>query len=138
MGKFKVVFYTKGSVVKDPNLRYKGGDVYAYRGKDSDYWSYFKTCDLVIGVDPKFDLRGVKMWWKHDGGSFEKDLKPFRDDRDASELAIYSFGNDCEVYIYTKLKPITREITFMDRVRVKGNGKTCDEEFDNLSESSDE
>jgi hypothetical protein len=31
---FKVVFFTKGFFVKDPNLRYEGGDVYAYKGQD--------------------------------------------------------------------------------------------------------
>ncbi|CAL5201498.1 unnamed protein product [Lathyrus oleraceus] len=71
MSKLKVVFYIKGYFIKDLNLRYEGGDVYAYSGQDPDYWSYFEACDLFKGVDPEFDFKGVNMWWKHDGGSLE-------------------------------------------------------------------
>lgn len=43
MGKFKVVFYIKGCFVKDLDLRYEGGDVYAYSGQDPNYWYYFEV-----------------------------------------------------------------------------------------------
>lgn len=59
-----MVFYTEYCFVKDPNLRYEGGEVYAYSGQDPNYWSYFEACDLVKGIDPEFDVGDVKMWWK--------------------------------------------------------------------------
>ncbi|CAK8560038.1 unnamed protein product [Lathyrus sativus] len=71
MDKFKVVFYSKGCFVKDPNIRYEGGEVYAFSGQDPNYWSFFEACDLVKLIEPEFDICGVKMWWKHDEGSFE-------------------------------------------------------------------
>lgn len=40
MGKFKVVFYTKGCFIKDSDIRYEGEEVYAYNGQDPDYWSF--------------------------------------------------------------------------------------------------
>lgn len=53
-------------------------------------------------IDHEFDLSCVKMWWKHDEGSFEEDLKPFRDDENACALAMYIVGNNCEVEIFCK------------------------------------
>lgn len=97
MDKFKVVFYTKGCFVKDPNLKYKGAEVYAYSGQALDYWSYFEACDLIKRIDIEFDVGVVKIWWKHDGGRFEEDLKPFKDYGYASELTMFAFGNNCEV-----------------------------------------
>lgn len=67
------------------------------------------------------------MWWKHDEGYFEEDLKPFRDDGDASELAKYAIRNNCKVEIFYEEKPVTSEATFMDMVKDKGKGNTCDE-----------
>ncbi|KAI5407886.1 hypothetical protein KIW84_053939 [Lathyrus oleraceus] len=55
------------------------------------------------------------IWWKHDEGSFEEDLKPFSDDGDASELAVYVVENNCEVEIFCEEKLVTGETTFMDR-----------------------
>ncbi|CAK8560663.1 unnamed protein product [Lathyrus sativus] len=88
MDKFKVVFYSKDCFVKDPNIRHEGGEVYALSGQDPDYWSFFEAYDLVNLIEPEFDIGCVKMWWKHDEGSFEQDLKPFRDDGNAYELAM--------------------------------------------------
>lgn len=98
----------------------------------------FEACDLVKVIDPEFDLNYVKMWWKHDEGYFEEDLKSFRDDGDDPELAMYSVGNNCEVEILCEPKLVTGEVTFMDRVNGKGKGKICDENDDKLSEGSDE
>ncbi|CAL5188337.1 unnamed protein product [Lathyrus oleraceus] len=136
MDKFKVVFYSYCCFVKDPNIRYDGGEVYAFTGQNPDYWSFFKACDLVKVIDPEFDLNYVKIWWKHDEGSFKEDLKPFGDDGDVSELAMYAIENNCEVEISCESKPITGEATFMDKVKEKGKGKTCDEVSDKLSESN--
>ena len=67
MDRFKVVFYTKDCSIKEPNIRYDGGEVYAFSSQDPHYWSFFEACDLVKVIDPGFDLGCVKMWWKHDG-----------------------------------------------------------------------
>ena len=85
--------------VKDSKLRYEGGEVYLYSGQNPDYWSFFEACGLIKGINSEFDSVTVKMWWKHDSGSFDEDLKPFRDDGDAIELDMFSFGNDCELEI---------------------------------------
>lgn len=69
---------------------------------------------------------------------FEEELKPFRDDGDASELAVYVVGNNCQVEIICEPKLNTGEAIFMDRVREKGKGKTCDEKDDKLNECSDD
>lgn len=87
-------------------------------------------------IDPEFDLTYAKMWRKHDEGYFEEDLKSFRDDGNACELAMYIVGNNCEVEIFSEPKPVTGEATFMDRVKDKGKGKKYDEDDDKLSESS--
>jgi len=58
---FKVVFFTKGFFfVRDPNLRYKGGNVYAYKGQDSDFWSFFEARDIMKEMDDTFDERVSK------------------------------------------------------------------------------
>ncbi|CAK8576504.1 unnamed protein product [Lathyrus sativus] len=126
MDKFKVLFYSKGYFVKDPNIRYDGRKVYAFTGQDPDYWSFFEACDLVKVIDSEFDLSCVKMWWKHDEGSFQEDLKQFRDDGDAFELAMYVIINNCEVEILCEPKSLIGEATFMDTVKDKGKGKPCD------------
>ncbi|XP_058752080.1 uncharacterized protein LOC131625205 [Vicia villosa] len=136
MSKFKVIFYTRGKFVKDPELKYDGGDMYAFSGQDSDYWSFFEACDLVKSIDPEFDFEMVKMWWKHEAGSFEADLNPFRDDGDSAELAAYAVGHGAEVDIYCEPKPDEGELTFMESVRQKGKGKACASEKEPLHECS--
>lgn len=68
-------------------------------------------------------------------------MKPFRDDGDATEISMFAFGNNCEVKIYTKSKPIIGNGTFMDKVREKGKWTNCDQEVESFSkfegESSD-
>ncbi|CAI8612998.1 unnamed protein product [Vicia faba] len=59
-----------------------------------------------------------------------------RDDGDASELAVYVVGNNCEVEIFSEPKLVTREAAFMNMVKEKGNGKICDEDDGKLSECS--
>ncbi|XP_058734254.1 uncharacterized protein LOC131605982 [Vicia villosa] len=136
MYKFKVIFYTRGKFVKDPELKYDGGEVYAFSGQDVDYWCFFEACDLVKSIDPEFDFNMIKMWWKHEEGSFEADLKPFRDDGDSAELAAYAVGHETEVEIYCEPKPDEGELTFMDFVRRKGKGKSCASEKEPLGECS--
>ncbi|XP_058762568.1 uncharacterized protein LOC131635949 [Vicia villosa] len=136
MSKFKVIFYTRGKFVKDPELKYDGGDMYAFSGQDSDYWSFFEACDLVKSIDPEFDFEMVKMWWKHEAGSFEADLNPFRDDGDSAELAAYVIGHGTEVEIYCEPKPDEGELSFMESVRQKGKGKSCASEKEPLHECS--
>lgn len=102
MSLFKVVFYTKGYFVKELNLRYESEDIYGYTGQDNDYWSLFKARDLIKIIDSTFNVDGVKMWWKQEGGSLEKYLKPFSNDDDASLLCLFAKKNECEVQIYTE------------------------------------
>lgn len=83
MSLFKVVLYTKSYFVKEPKLRSEGGEVYTYSRQEYDFWSYFEVCDLIKGMDSKFDVEVVKLWWKQDGDSLEEDLKTFRNDGDA-------------------------------------------------------
>ncbi|CAI8593138.1 unnamed protein product [Vicia faba] len=73
---FEAVYEEKGKIVallvwwphSNSNLRYEGGEVYAYSGQDFNYWSYFEACELIKGIDSKFDIGTMKIWWKHDGG----------------------------------------------------------------------
>ncbi|KAI5390223.1 hypothetical protein KIW84_075506 [Lathyrus oleraceus] len=105
MGLLKVVFYTKDSFVKDSTLRYEGGDRHAYNGQHYEYWSSFKSQDLNKTMDTDFNLDGVKIWWKHEGGSLEKDLKPFTNGEDASLLSLLAKKNKCEIEIYIDVRP---------------------------------
>lgn len=105
MGKFKVVFYVKGCFVKKHNLRYGDGEVCAFTSQDLYYWSFFKACDLVKSIDPECDVSATKIWWKHDEGSREQDLKSFKDDGDAIELVVYAVGSNCEVEIFCEARP---------------------------------
>ncbi|CAK8570036.1 unnamed protein product [Lathyrus sativus] len=137
MDSFMVVFYSKGRFVKDPKIRYEGGDVYAFNGQDPDYWSFFEARDLIKLIEPEFDIVSVKMWWKHEEGSFEHDLKPFKDDGDASELAMYVIGNKSDIEIFCEPK-FVGEDTFMDRFRERGKGTKCDEDVNRLVEDNDD
>lgn len=114
MGLFKMVLYTKDCFVKDSTLRYEGGDRHAYNGQDNDYWSSFKPQDLTKVMDSDFNLDGVKMWWKHEGGSLEKDLKPFTNDEDVSLLSLFAKKNECEVETYIDVGPSVGELTYME------------------------
>ncbi|CAI8610500.1 unnamed protein product [Vicia faba] len=55
-------------------------------------------------MDSEFSVDGVKMWWKQEGGSMEKYLKPFRNDEDASMLSLFAEKNEYEVEIYIKFE----------------------------------
>ncbi|CAI8610067.1 unnamed protein product [Vicia faba] len=83
----------------------------------------------------------MKIWWKQEDGSFEKDLKPFRNDEDASMLSLFTEKNEWEVEIYIEAKPSTGDLTYMDRLREKNKGQKSLEDDENdgqCSESSDE
>ena len=114
MGLFKMVLYTKDCFVKDSTLRYEGGDRHAYNGQDNDYWSSFKPQDLTKVMDSDFNLDGVNMWWKHEGGSLENDLKPFTNDEDLSLLSLFAKKNECEVETYIDVGPSVGELTYME------------------------
>lgn len=45
----------------NPNLRYEGGEVYAYSGQDPNYWSYFEAYDLIKRIDSEFNIGAVKI-----------------------------------------------------------------------------
>lgn len=67
-----MVFFTKGCFVRDPKLRYEGGNFYAYNGQDTDYWSFYEARDLIKAMDSQFNAYGVKMLWKHKCGSLDE------------------------------------------------------------------
>lgn len=56
MGLFKVVSFTKWSFVKDPNIMYEGGNIFAFNGQDTNFWSFFEARDLIKGMDSKFSV----------------------------------------------------------------------------------
>ncbi|XP_058776094.1 uncharacterized protein LOC131650398 [Vicia villosa] len=122
MGTFKVIFYTKGRFAKNPNLTYEGGEVYAFTGQDTGSWSFFDSCDLIMSIDPGFDYKKVRMWWKHVDGSLENDLNSFRDDNDAFEMAASVHNEVGDIEIYVEHKPSTRDATFMKNVRKRKKG----------------
>lgn len=78
------------------------------------------------------------MWWKYDGGFLEEDIKPFRNEENATELVVFAFWNNCEVEIYIEPKPYTGHATLMKNIRKKMKGKMGDEDVDNSSDSSSE
>ncbi|CAI8614007.1 unnamed protein product [Vicia faba] len=55
MGTFKVVFYTKGCYVKDPDLKYNGGEVYAFSSQDPAMFVLGNKCEIEIYCEPKLD-----------------------------------------------------------------------------------
>lgn len=73
-------------------------------------------------MDSAFTVDEVKMWWKHEEGCLEKDLKPFINDEDASLLALFAENNNCQVEIYTEPKPSTNELTYMKKFKEKQKG----------------
>lgn len=103
--------------------------------------SFFEARDLIKGMNSEFNVDGVKIWWKHEGDSLEKDIKPFRNYGDASLLSLLSKKNQCDVEIYTKGKPSIGELRYMESLREKNKGKQSvegDEDDGHCSESSDE
>ena len=56
----------------------------------------------------------MKIWWKHEGGSLEKDLKPFTNDEDVSLLSLFAKKNECEVETYIDVGPSVGELTYME------------------------
>ncbi|XP_058754865.1 uncharacterized protein LOC131628014 [Vicia villosa] len=138
MGLFKVVFYTKGSFVKDEGLTYEGGNVYAVSGQDPDYWSYFEAVDLIKDMDSAFKVEDVKMWWKTEKESLGNDLKPFDNDVDASKLAVCAEENKCDVEIYAETRLPGSEKTFMERLIGKEKGHVVDEEIEEVNSESSE
>ena len=129
MSAFKILFYTKGYFVKDPGIRYEGGDVFGFNMQDVDYWSFFEAIDLVKSIQPEFDMDTVKMWWKHENGNFE-DLKRFKDDGDDIEVSVFVVEHMCDIEIFCEPKPESRDATFMDMVKEKGKGKPCESSDD--------
>lgn len=92
-------------------------------GQDSEYWSFFEACDIIKGMDSQFNVDGVKIWWKQEGGSLEKDKKPFINNEDASLFSLIIEKNECEVEIYIEVKSSTGELTYMERLREKNKGQ---------------
>lgn len=59
---FKVVFYVKGCFVKEPDIRYDGGDVIGFNSQAIYYWSFFEARDLLKTIEFEFDEKTIKMW----------------------------------------------------------------------------
>lgn len=75
MGLFKLVFSLKRYFVKDLILRYADAEVYSFARQDTYYWSFFEARDLITMIDSAFSMDEVKMWWNHEEGSLETNLK---------------------------------------------------------------
>lgn len=132
---FKVIFYTKDSFVNDARLKYDGGDVYALHRQDYDFWSFFEACDLVKGMDSSFNIDDVKLWWKHEYGCLEKDLKPLVNDEDATMLTLCAEKSNCDVEIYTKPMLSMDENTYIERLIEKRKGHESIEENESAEDS---
>ncbi|XP_058783323.1 uncharacterized protein LOC131658000 [Vicia villosa] len=130
MSRFNVLFYIKGCFVKDPGIRYEGGDVLGFSNQHTDYWSFLEACDLVKTIEPDFDDKKVKMWWKPENGNFDVDLLAFRDDADVVELSAIVFDKKCNIEIYCEPKPEGGVSSFMDKIKWKGKGVLDDESND--------
>ena len=124
---FKVVFYTKGFFVKDPNLRYEGGDVFAYNEIDGDTWFLFEARDILQQMDNTFDLDSVRLWWKRDGGSFDTYLRLFSSDVDACLMSKCAEKNKCDIEIYVEQKVTEEDVSggpiFVEQLEGKNKGK---------------
>lgn len=81
-------------------------------------------------MNSTFNVDDVKIWWKHEDGCLKKDLKPFKNDEDASLLALFTEKNNCEVEIYTEPKLSTSDLTYMERLTKKQKGHESFEDSD--------
>lgn len=116
MGLFKSVFHTKGCFVKDPKVRYEGGDIYEFNRQYFDFWSFFEARDLIKGIDSAFNVVDVKIQWKNEEGCLENDLRPFRNNEDAYLLTLFAKKNNFDVERYTQPKLSTCELTYIERL----------------------
>ena len=116
---FGVVFNTKGNFVKDPKLRYEGGKVFAVKGQDTDFWSYFEARDIILEHDEDFELEKVNLWWMHIDGNLEEDIKPFKDDKDAVKMSKFAANNNCDVELYVEPKDSKIDLCVL---LIKGKG----------------
>ena len=95
-----VVFHIKGGFVRDHGLRYRGGEIHTLRGLEADKWCYFEATGTIKELDKTFDCLSSRLWWKTADGSFEQDLREFKDDKDIIQMesAIKKKG-ELEVYV---------------------------------------
>ncbi|KAI5427921.1 hypothetical protein KIW84_033084 [Lathyrus oleraceus] len=68
------------------------------------------------GMDLSFNIDDVKLWWKHEEGCLQKDLKPFVNDEDVTMLTLFAEKNICNVKIYTEPRLSRGEMTYMERL----------------------
>ncbi|KEH33356.1 hypothetical protein MtrunA17_Chr3g0094251 [Medicago truncatula] len=48
-------------------------------------------------IDDTFDEGLVRLWWKHESGSLDEDVKPIRNDTDATLMSDYARDKNCDV-----------------------------------------
>ena len=79
----------------------------------------------------------VRLWWKHESGSMDEDLKPFRNDIDATAMSDYAHDNKCDVELYVEPKVnLGNAINIVDVIgEQKGNGVVADEIEGNVGEA---
>lgn len=65
-------------------------------------WYFFKAFDTINQMDLTFDEVSVRLWWKHDSGSLDDDVKPFEDDVGAIKMSTYIEETKCDVEIYVE------------------------------------
>ncbi|GAU09980.1 hypothetical protein TSUD_391720 [Trifolium subterraneum] len=96
---FTAVFVYKGFFVKDPELKYVGGEVRPYKA-DSDKWSFFEIDGIIR--DFHKDAGNIRIWWKHAETPLEIGLFKIANDEDATAVSNYAVGQDAEVLIYVE------------------------------------
>jgi len=95
-----IIFHIKGGFVRDHGLRYRGGEIHTLRGLEADKWCYFEATGTIKELDNTFDRLSSRLWWKTADGTFEQDLREFKDDKDVIQMgnAIKKKG-ELEVYV---------------------------------------
>jgi hypothetical protein len=139
---FTTAFFYKGFFVKDPELKYVGGEVRQYKA-DSDKWSFFEIDGIIRDFDK--DAGTIRIWWKHAETPLETGLLKIANDEDALIVSNYAVGQDAEVLIYVEyvtdatsnvVYPVCVDEVNGVRIGVRSNDKgkataiTSDEEGD--------
>ncbi|KAJ1381333.1 hypothetical protein SESBI_45243 [Sesbania bispinosa] len=92
---------SQGAFVKDPVMRYEGGEVHAFHNLDIDNWSYFEALGLIKDLGYR-EYKSVKLWWKVGGGRMDKKLTCISRDSHALEIGTYALEHKCEVDLYVE------------------------------------
>ncbi|KAK2410832.1 hypothetical protein QL285_046172 [Trifolium repens] len=141
-GFYYCIFLQGFFFVKDPELKYVGGEVRQYKA-DSDKWSFFEIDGIIRDFDK--DAGTIRIWWKHAETPLETGLLKIANDEDALIVSNYAVGQDAKVLIYVEyvtdatsnvVYPVCVDEVNGVRIGVRSNDKgkataiTSDEEGD--------